>query len=99
MQQLILDLSARPDTFPEAVFYRESNVGAVGCPENLAESGPIQSYPGQDLFVIWGPTGCGKSFLSQCLASTGFSPLPLADMAPLPLWQLDIGRRSKTRRN
>lgn len=82
MQQLILDLL--PDQTPSlSHFSPGDNVELLAALKTWLNQ-PVQSYPG-NLFVIWGPTGCGKSFLSQCMASTGFSPLPLADMAPCPL--------------
>ena len=81
MQQLILDLL--PDQTPSlSHFLPGDNVELLAALKTWLNQ-PVQSYPG-NLFVIWGPTGCGKSFLSQCMASTGFSPLPRADMAPLP---------------
>ena len=73
MQQLILDLL--PDQTPSlSHFLPGDNVELLAALENWLNQ-PVQAYPG-NLFVIWGPTGCGKSFLSQC---TRFSPLPLAD--------------------
>ena len=46
---------------------------------------PVPTY-------LWGPTGSGKSFLNQCLASAGFNPLPLNDILlnpPRAGWLLD----------
>lgn len=71
MQQLILDLL--PDQTPAlSHFLPGNNVELLAALENWLKQ-PVQAYPG-NLFVIWGPTGCGKSFLSQCMVSAGFSP-------------------------
>lgn len=79
MQQLILDLL--PDQTPTlSHFLPGENVELLAALENWLNQ-PVQAYP-DNLFVIWGPTGCGKSFLSQCMVSNGFSPLPLAELQP-----------------
>ena len=81
MQQLILDLL--PDQIPSLRHFSPGeNVELLAALSHWLNQ-PVPAYPG-NLFVIWGPTGCGKSFLSQCMVSTGFSPLPLAEMVPLP---------------
>jgi DnaA family protein len=93
MQQLILDLL--PDQTPSlSHFLPGDNVELVAALENwLAQ--PVQAYPG-NLFVIWGPTGCGKSFISQCMISAGFTELPLAEMllsAPAQGWVLEDAQK------
>ena len=89
MQQLILDLL--PDQTPALQhFLPGENVELLSALENWLNQ-PVQAYP-SNVFVIWGPTGCGKSFLSQCMLSAGFSPLPLTDMllsAPTLGWVLE----------
>ncbi|MGI9142131.1 MAG: HdaA/DnaA family protein [Fluviibacter sp.] len=93
MQQLILDLL--PDQTPSLNhFLPGGNVELLAALENWLNQ-PLQAYPG-NLFVIWGPTGCGKSFLSQCMVSAGFSPLPLAEMllpAPTQGWVLEDAQK------
>jgi DnaA family protein len=93
MQQLILDLL--PDQTPSLRhFLPGDNVELLAALENWLNQ-PVQAYPG-NLFVIWGPTGCGKSFLSQCMVSAGFSPLPLAEMllpAPAQGWVLEDAQK------
>jgi len=93
MQQLILDLL--PDQTPSlSHFLPGDNVELLAALENWLTQ-PVQAYPG-NLFVIWGPTGCGKSFLSQC---TGFSPLPLADTLlapPAQGWILEDAQKLDT---
>jgi DnaA family protein len=89
MQQLILDLL--PDQTPALQhFLPGENVELLSALENWLNQ-PVQAYP-SNVFVIWGPTGCGKSFLSQCMLSAGFSPLPLTEMllsAPTLGWVLE----------
>ena len=81
MQQLILDLL--PDQTPALQhFLPGENVELLSALENWLNQ-PVAAYPG-NLFVIWGPTGSGKSFLSQCLISGGFSALPLSDRLLTP---------------
>ncbi len=93
MQQLILDLL--PDQTPAlSHFLPGDNVELLAALENWLKQ-PVQAYPG-NLFVIWGPTGCGKSFLSQCMVSAGFSPLPLSEMlltAPAQGWTLEDAQK------
>ncbi len=93
MQQLILDLL--PDQTPSlSHFLPGENVELLSALENWLNQ-PVQPYPA-NLFVIWGPTGCGKSFLSQC---TGFNPLPLADtllVPPAQGWILEDAQKLDT---
>ncbi|MGV0953640.1 MAG: HdaA/DnaA family protein [Fluviibacter sp.] len=89
MQQLLLDLL--PDQTPSlSHFLPGDNVESLAALENWRQN-PVPAYPA-NLFVMWGPAGCGKSFLTQCLTGSGFSPLPLPDMllpAPDQGWVLD----------
>lgn len=81
MQQLILDLL--PDQTPALRhFLPGENVELLAALEKWLTA-PVPAYPG-NLFVIWGPTGSGKSFLTQCLTGAGFSPLPLPEMLLSP---------------
>lgn len=93
MQQLILDLL--PDQTPSlSDFLPGNNVELLATLENWLNQ-PVPSYPG-NLFVVWGPTGCGKSFLAQCLLGSGFSFLPLAEMllsAPEQGWLLEDAQK------
>lgn len=93
MQQLILDLL--PDQTPAlSHFCQAITIELLAALENWLKQ-PVQAYPG-NLFVIWGPTGCGKSFLSQCMVSAGFSPLPLSEMlltAPAQGWTLEDAQK------
>lgn len=93
MQQLILDLL--PDQTPSLRhFLPGENVELLAALENWLHQ-PAPTYPG-NLFVIWGPTGSGKSFLSQCLVSAGFNPLPLPEMRlppPAQGWVLEDAQK------
>ena len=93
MQQLILDLL--PDQTPALQhFLPGENVELLSALENWLIQ-PVAAYPG-NLFVIWGPTGSGKSFLSQCMISAGFSPLPLSGMLlapPAQGWALEDAQK------
>jgi len=81
MQQLILDLL--PDQTPSlSDFLPGNNVELLATLTHWLNQ-PVPAYPG-NLFVVWGPTGCGKSFLAQCLSGSGFSSLPLAEMLLSP---------------
>ena len=74
MQQLLLNLL--PDPTPSlAHFLPGDNMELLEALQQWL--GAPQAYPG-NLFVIWGASGTGKSFLSRCLAGQGFNPLPLA---------------------
>ncbi|MEY4329027.1 MAG: hypothetical protein RL703_846 [Pseudomonadota bacterium] len=89
MQQLILDLL--PNQTPDlGHFLPGNNAELLSSLTNWLDQ-PVTAYPG-NLFVVWGPTGSGKSFLNQCLASAGFNPLPLNDILlnpPRAGWLLD----------
>ena len=93
MQQLILDLL--PDQTPSlSDFLPGNNVELLATLENWLNQ-PVPAYPG-NLFVVWGPTGCGKSFLAQCLLGSGFSTLPLAEMllpTPQQGWLLEDAQK------
>lgn len=93
MQQLILDLL--PDQTPSlSHFLPGDNVELLTALENWLNQ-PVSAYPG-NLFVVWGPTGCGKSFLTQCLSGAGFKPLPLQEMllpAPQQGWVLENAQK------
>lgn len=89
MQQLLLDLLPKK-TPTLGQFLPGNNVELLAALRQWLQD-PAASYPG-NLFVVWGPTGCGKSCLSQCLVSAGFEPLPLQDSLPVPAksgWFLD----------
>lgn len=89
MQQLLLDLL--PNQTPDlGDFLPGNNAELLSSLAHWLDQ-PIAPYPG-NLFLVWGPTGSGKSFLSQCLTSAGFSPLPLTDILVMPSqtgWLLD----------
>jgi DnaA-homolog protein len=93
MQQLILDLL--PDQTPALQhFLPGKNVELLTALENWLNQ-PVQPYP-NNVFVIWGPAGCGKSFLSQCLFHEGFSVLPLSEMllpARAPGWVMEDAQK------
>ena len=74
MQQLLLNLL--PDPTPSLSHFLPGDNTELcdTLPQWLAD---VPTYPG-NLFVAWGPSGVGKSFLCRCLSAQGFSPLPLA---------------------
>ncbi|MFW9610735.1 MAG: HdaA/DnaA family protein [Fluviibacter sp.] len=88
MRQLLLNLL--PDPTPSLRhFLPGENTELLKALQQWLDA--PQAYPG-NLFVVWGPSGVGKSFLCRCLAEQGFSPLPLAQQL-LPAvktgWLLD----------
>lgn len=88
MQQLLLNLL--PDPTPSlSHFLPGDNAELLGALQQWRD-GP-QTYPG-NLFVIWGASGAGKSFLCQCLAASGWTALT-PDQQQLPPvqtgWLLD----------
>ena len=89
MQQLLLDLL--PDPTPSlSHFLAGDNIELLAALQFWLDT--PQAYPG-NLFVIWGASGTGKSFLCQCLKSLEFSTLPL-EQQQLPAktlggWLLD----------
>ncbi len=88
MQQLLLNLL--PDPTPSlSHFLPGDNTELLEALQQWLES--PQAYPG-NLFVVWGASGAGKSFLARCLTEQGFEPLPLAQSALPPAkrgWLLD----------
>ena len=88
MQQLLLNLL--PDPTPSlSHFLPGDNTELLEALQQWQDS--AQTYPG-NLFLIWGPGGAGKSFLSRCLSEQGFSPLPLAQQLLPPAkkgWIID----------
>lgn len=76
MQQLILDLL--PDQTPSlGHFLPGDNDELLSSLKNWAQS-PSLGYP-SNIFVIWGPTGAGKTFLAQSMLHAGFNALPLSE--------------------
>ena len=88
MQQLLLNLL--PDPTPSlSHFLPGDNTELLNA--LLQWQDRPQTYPG-NLFVIWGASGAGKSFLCRCLVENGFAPLPLAEPSLPPMqtgWLLD----------